>query len=114
MFITDRRALEIQRCDSCCRFDSDQEAQAFIAGNKFSLIEALLEFCGALMDETERAVNKTAKTKGEPKRLLKTIRDSLRNAVGLQFQGKGHREIEVWPSQITEQRTGSTSMEIQP
>lgn len=85
IFNTDGNAFEIQRCDGCCRYPSDDKARAAIATDQSSLIMVLFQICSALLREVDNAVDKASITKHEMKRLLALIRDSLQNAIDLRI-----------------------------
>ncbi|MCC6694886.1 MAG: hypothetical protein IT365_04555 [Candidatus Hydrogenedentes bacterium] len=91
MFNTDTAALEIQRCDSCCCFDADEEAQRVIATDESALVVVLFEFCSALKAEAERIVHETTNVQEDGKQALRTIRDSLRNVCDLRMMEGGAR-----------------------
>ncbi|MBI5090926.1 MAG: hypothetical protein HZB26_00615 [Candidatus Hydrogenedentes bacterium] len=88
---TDEAAFEIQRCDACERFSSDPQAQEFIARNKSTLVEALFEFCDAVLADAARAVNEKELSHTGMKCRMKMIRDSLQNAVDLHSKHKAKK-----------------------
>jgi hypothetical protein len=93
MFNTDTAALEIQRCDSCCCFDADEEAQRVIATDESVLVVVLFEFCSALKAEAERALHEATNVQEVGKQALQTIRDSLRNVCDLLTMERGANAI---------------------
>lgn len=89
LFNADSAALELQRCDLCCRFDSDEEARQRVASSGPALVTVLFDFCGSLFGEADRAVSDKKRTATGTTRVLRTIRDSLRNAMALKSEGQG-------------------------
>jgi hypothetical protein len=89
MFNADTAALELQRCDSCGRFDSDEEAQRWVGSDESVLVMVLFEFCRALKAEAERAVHEATNVQEDGNRALQTIRDSLRNVCVLRMMERG-------------------------
>lgn len=83
IFNTDNNAFEIQRCDGCCRYPSDEKARSVLATDQATLITVLFQLCSALLREVDKAVDKTSTTKHEMKRLMELIHDSLENAIDL-------------------------------
>jgi hypothetical protein len=87
MLNTDTAALELQCCDSCSRFSSDREAQRFVAEDQSVRFAALMEFCNALLAEMTRYTHGSVPGATDVKTLLRSMRDSLRNAVNLGADG---------------------------
>jgi hypothetical protein len=83
MLNADKRALELQRCDACSRFDSDSDVQELAASDESMLAAVLEEFCGALLAEAQCALDEKTTSRIGLTRALTTIRDSLTNAVAL-------------------------------
>ncbi|NUM53476.1 MAG: hypothetical protein HUU46_07520 [Candidatus Hydrogenedentes bacterium] len=83
MLNTDTRALELQRCDACSRFDSDADAQKYVASDDSAVAAVLSEFCNAILAESERMLANKKPSCVALIRALTMIRDSLRNAMAL-------------------------------
>lgn len=83
MLNADKRVLELQRCDACSRFDSDNDVQEHAASDESMIAAVLEEFCGALLAEAQCALDKNTPSRAGLMRALTSIRDSLRNAVAL-------------------------------
>lgn len=82
IFNTDSNAFEIQRCDGCCRYPSDEKARSVLATDQATLITVLFQLCSALLREVDKTADKTS-TKHEMNRLVELIHDSLQNAIDL-------------------------------
>ena len=82
LFNTDSEALELQRCDACGRFPSDEDARRHVASSKTCIVLALHELCSGLLAEAGHAPNANP-TNIAAERTLAAFRRSLRNAVAL-------------------------------
>jgi hypothetical protein len=58
-FNIDDDALELQRCDTCERFASDDDAQRHVATSKTCIVLALHELCTGLLAEAEHTLLST-------------------------------------------------------
>lgn len=83
LFNADTAALEVQRCDSCCRFASDEEAQVYIASHDVGLVEVLAQYCCVLLSDARRALHEESDPQRNLEEVLQSIRDSLANAARL-------------------------------
>ncbi len=83
MLNADTVALELQRCDSCCRFSSDMDARNSVAANESTLATVLCAFCKAVAAEAGRIAEKPTQGETQSTSRMMLIRDSLRNALAL-------------------------------
>ena len=76
----------LHRCDSCCRFGSNQEARRWVSSSGSTLAAVFFELGGVLAAEADSAVSDKKKSASRMGRVLKTIRDSLQNALTLESE----------------------------
>lgn len=107
MLNADTNTLELQRCDSCSQFESDIEAQNYLAHDDCAVVAALLEFCNGILAETERLLANKKASRGALIRALTMIRDSLRNAMALHLNRSTGLESRLQFDQTGLDATGS-------
>lgn len=82
LFNTDTEALELQRCDACERFASDEDARRHVATSKTCIVLALHELCAELLVEAGHALgSESMNTAAE--HTLAAFKRTLRNTNAL-------------------------------
>lgn len=83
LFNTDTRALEVQRCDACERFASDEDARKWLATKELVLLAVIFELCAVAVSEIKAALGTKPIELTDLVCALGRVCDSLQQAVDL-------------------------------